>query len=95
MGYVLLGYLVKFNSHWFTLEKIDLQKIDQFKKDFIAKDTGNPRLKGIQAFLREVSKLKFDETPDYDRLSKLLSGLDGGMRYYMAESKIKFMKAAY
>ena len=87
--------MVQFDSHWFAFEDINLQEIEQAKRDFIAEETENPRLRGIQAFLREVSKLKFDETPDYDRLSNLLSGLDGGMRYYMAESRIKFMKAAY
>jgi hypothetical protein len=45
--------------------------------------------------LREVSKLKFDETPNYERLSKMLSDLDDGMRYYLGESKMNFMKAAY
>ena len=39
--------------------------------------------------------LKFDETPNYEKFSKMLSDLDGGVHYYLAESKIKFMKAAY
>ena len=54
----------------------------------------NPRLKGIQAYLREVSKLKFDETPNYPNLSNLLADFDCGFRFYLDECKKSFMKAA-
>ena len=71
-----------------------MKEIAKAKNDFIYWDTENPRLKGIQAYLREVSKLKFDETPNYVKLSKLLSDLDSGVRFYLAELKKMFMKAA-
>jgi hypothetical protein len=50
-------------------------------------------LKGIQAYLREVSKLKFDETPNYINLRLLLYHLDCGVKFYIAESKKMFFKA--
>ena len=54
LGYVLLAYLMQFKSYWFTFEIKNLQEIEQAKKNFIEKDTDNPRLKSIQAYLREV-----------------------------------------
>jgi len=38
--------------------------------------------------------LKFDETPNYVNLSNLLADLDCGFRFYLAECKKSFMKAA-
>ena len=50
-------------------------------------------MKVIQAYLREVSKLKFDETPNYINLRLLLYHLDCGVKYYIAESKKIFFEA--
>jgi len=71
-----MGLLLQYTGLWFDIDSEDPDHFIQLKEDFLKNDTQQLPLVGIQAYLREVSKLGFEDTPDYEGLAQLLRGMN-------------------
>ncbi len=91
LGYTILSIYCDNKAFWFNSASNDNNYFKNAKNDFINSSKCDPRLQGIQQYLREVRKLNFPDYPDYNKFSALLQDMNSGLKFFTDELKKKLI----